>query len=292
MNQVSSPYSNPWLRLLTFFGFLCIGVFIGQLLITTLLGGPHSFVQAFDADNQAYKRYLFTVQFILASSVFIATPLLYWVLIEKAPISLFFQGKKPAPYAATLTIGLVGSFMFINTLFIYWNMHMQLPAFLKSFEHWAQAKEAELKALTNLLTTFPSIKDLGIALLVMAVLPAIGEELLFRGILQRLLYQATQHMHLAIVVSAFIFSAIHLQFYGFLPRFLLGVLFGYIYWWTKDLSLAILGHFFNNAFTLTMLFLQQSGWMAYHPESTQTPSPGIILLFSLTTLTFAKRLKD
>jgi hypothetical protein len=282
---------NPWLSLLTLIGFLFIGAFVGQQLIILLLDSPTNIVQSLAMGETSYKNSALIIQAILASSILIGAPLLYWLLIEKKPLKTFFQGKQPYVYRLIFTLGLVVSFMVVNTIFIQWNLSLKLPAFLKGFEQWAQAKEAELKLLTGFLTTFHSTTELLMGIFVMAIIPAIGEELLFRGILQNLFYQITRNIHWTIGISAFIFSAIHLQFYGFIPRFLLGVLFGYIYAWTQDLSLAIVAHFFNNAFTLTMLFLQQKAWISYDLETTERPSLWIILFFSLTSIIFARALQ-
>jgi membrane protease YdiL (CAAX protease family) len=281
---------TPWFNLLLLISFICIGALIGQALIILLLGFPTSFSQSLHTYNAASKNYLLAIQTILAGNSFIVAPLLYWILVEKKSVQYFFKSKQPYIYTALLTIGLVSSFILANAICIYWNMQLRFPAFLKGFEQWAQAQETELQALTTVLTTFSSTKDLGISILVMAILPAIGEELVFRGLLQRLLYQITHHVHLSIIISALIFSTIHLQFYGFLPRFLLGLLFGYIYLWTENLSLSILAHFFNNACTLLIIFLQQKTWLDYALQLRQLPPISITLLASLATFLFAKKL--
>jgi hypothetical protein len=283
--------NNPWLSLLTLIGFLFIGAFVGQQAIILLLGGSTNIVQSLTMGETSYKNSTLIIQAILASSILIVAPLLHWLLIEKKPLKTFFQGKQPYVYGVVFTLGLVGSFMVVNTLFIQWNLSLKLPAFLKDFEQWAQAKEAELKILTGVLTTFHSTTELLMGIFVMAIIPAIGEELLFRGVLQNLFYQITRNIHWTIAISAFIFSAIHFQFYGFIPRFLLGVLFGYIYGWTQDLSLAMVAHFFNNALTLTLLYLQQKAWITYDLETTEQLSLWIILFFSLTSIIFARALQ-
>jgi len=79
-----------------------------------------------------------------------------------------------------------------------------------------------------------------------AIIPAIGEELCFRGIFQRLFTEMTNNIHLGIIISSLFFSAVHLQFYGFIPRFLLGSLFGYMLVWSRTMWLPIIAHFVNN----------------------------------------------
>ena len=100
-------------------------------------------------------------------------------------------------------------------------------------------------ALKGLLVYDNSI-ELIFNILVIALVPALGEEMIFRGWIQRQLMRIINRPHVAIWASAAIFSAIHFQFLGFLPRLLLGVLLGYLYFWTGSLWVSIFAHFLNN----------------------------------------------
>jgi membrane protease YdiL (CAAX protease family) len=97
-----------------------------------------------------------------------------------------------------------------------------------------------------------------------ALLPAVGEEFLFRGVIQRSFTRMTKNHHHGIWISAFFFSALHMQFYGFLPRLLLGGLFGYLLVWSGSMWIPILAHFFNNAFAVISLYLIDNNLM--NPE--------------------------
>ncbi len=108
-------------------------------------------------------------------------------------------------------------------------------------------------------TAFDSSGDFLLGVVVIALLPAIGEELVFRGMLQPELFRATGNHHAAIWISAIIFSAFHLQFFGFVPRMLLGALFGYLYVWSGNLLIPMLAHFVNNGFSVLMMYLYQKG---------------------------------
>ena len=153
------------------------------------------------------------------------------------------------------------------------NQNIQMPEFLSSFETWAQEKELQLEELTEYLTSFPSTSQFLIALIIIAVIPAVGEELLFRGLIQNLLAKAFQNYHVGIWLSAFLFGVMHFQFYGVVPRILLGALFGYLYYWSGSLSLAMLGHFINNGLTLILLYLSQLEILDFDPTNTETPPP-------------------
>jgi membrane protease YdiL (CAAX protease family) len=122
-----------------------------------------------------------------------------------------------------------------------------------------------------------------IALVIIAVLPAIGEELVFRGLIQNELFRGTKNIHVSIWIAAFLFSAIHIQFFGFVPRLLLGALFGYLYYWSGNLSLAILAHFVNNAVSVVALYLYQHGKFTFDIESPESAPPNVVIVSTLIT---------
>ena len=142
-------------------------------------------------------------------------------------------------------------------LMSHWNQQMVLPTWLSGVEEWMKAKEAEAEWLTKQFMSVTTVSGLLVNLLLMAVLPALSEEITFRGVLQRLLnFQlSTFNSHLAIWLTAIIFSAIHMQFYGFVPRMLMGALFGYMLVWTGSLWVPMLMHFVNNGMAVLLYFI-------------------------------------
>jgi membrane protease YdiL (CAAX protease family) len=149
----------------------------------------------------------------------------------------------------------------------------------------ARAQEDQLAEFTRAATQFNSVPDLLLGLLVIALLPGIGEELVFRGLIQNELWRGTKNVHVAIWVSAFIFSAIHTQFFGFVPRMLLGALFGYLYYWSGNLLIPMFAHFFNNAFGVVALYLEHQKLIDVNMEETEAaPWPAVALGVVLTVL--------
>lgn len=140
------------------------------------------------------------------------------------------------------------------------NKNLQLPDFLKSLEIWIQRSENNAEVITKAFLAGTDINTYLFNLFLIAVIPAIGEELMFRGVLQRILNDWTKNIHLAIWISAILFSAMHMQFYGFLPRMLMGALFGYIFYWSGSLWIPILAHFINNALAVSLHFLMNKGF--------------------------------
>ena len=117
-----------------------------------------------------------------------------------------------------------------------------------------RAMEAEYQSQVLAIATIKNFSDYLIALIVIAILPAFFEELLFRGVMQQMLEQWSKNGWVAILITGFIFSVIHLSYYGFLPRFGLGIVLGLIFFDTRNMWLNVLLHFLNNAVAVTALY--------------------------------------
>lgn len=281
----TEPKRNVFASLLLLVGFIMLGLVLGSLvgiLISLPLFGAdyQSMSAAFmdPASSTNSRQALLILQSCSSLFGFILAPLAFWKLIEKKSVSGIFHNR----YLEITLILLVGitviGFMLANSVVIEWNMNLDLGQFSAAFEEWASAKEEQLRELTEYLTRFESVGALLVGLLVIAVLPAIGEELVFRGLGQRMFQGLTHSPHAGIWIAAFLFSFIHLQFYGFFPRFLLGALFGYIYYWSGNLWYPIFAHFVNNGFTLIMLYLYQQKATDVNVEATEVVPLGTALL--------------
>lgn len=143
----------------------------------------------------------------------------------------------------------------VMTLISDWNMQMQLPKQFAALEDWMRAQEDSMASLTQQMLMVADYKLLFMNLLVIAVLPAIGEEFFFRGVLQNIFKRVLKNEYIALWLVAIIFSAIHVQFYGFFPRLLLGVFFGYMLVWSKNIWIPVLAHFVNNATVVLVAFI-------------------------------------
>jgi membrane protease YdiL (CAAX protease family) len=107
----------------------------------------------------------------------------------------------------------------------------------------------------------------------MAVIPALGEEFLFRGLIQKLFKDLSGNVHAGIILSAILFSAMHMQFYGFIPRFALGVMLGYMMYWSGSLWLPIIAHFINNFLAVITTWAAANGSLKINPDTIGT-EPG------------------
>ena len=272
--------------LVSMLGCVVVGPLVGMLLASFFFEGDIMMMLTQLSQPQDYpeiKIPFFIVQGCATFVGLVLIPALYIMAMEKRNPIILFKSKPVFSQSVILTILVVILFMIPNTFFIYWNSNVSLPDFMKEFETWAREKEDLAEAATTLLTTFENFNEFILAFVVMAVFAGIGEELVFRGMLQPELHRATGNIHAAIWISAIMFSAIHMQFFGFVPRVLLGVLFGYLYYWSGNIFIPMLAHFVNNGFQVLMMYLYQLGIITLNMESEEPASPFLIVLFTLFT---------
>lgn len=139
------------------------------------------------------------------------------------------------------------------------NSEMSFPAFLSDLEKWMRGMEDQAENLIDRFIRVETTGGLLFNLVMIAVIPAIGEEFLFRGVIQKIFTNMTRNYHWGIWISAILFSSLHMQFYGFIPRMLLGALFGYILVYSRSLWLPVLCHFVNNALGVLALYAGTKG---------------------------------
>ncbi len=252
--------------------FMAIGSAFGLFLFMQITGMPFAQVAEFQKHFNDYPNMYDAVMALQTFSTpipFIAASFFFWIIIEKQPINaLSFREVKL--HIFFLVALLVIIFMFFDALIIEWNQAIIFPESMKGIEKWMKESEESAGEMTKFLTTFESPSQLVVAMIVVAVLAGISEELLFRGVLQNITLRAFGNPHAAIWFAAFVFSFIHLQFYGFFPRILLGALFGYLYYWTKNIWVPIFAHFVNNGFTLMMAYLYSTKAVEVNIEDTKS----------------------
>jgi uncharacterized protein len=200
----------------------------------------------------------------LTTIFFFIIPPFFLSYIYKEKNSNYLSLKKPSlKHAGLGIISLLVAVPLINLL-VAWNESMHLPAFLSEVELWMRNAEDNASRITDLLLSGTTYIDLVSNLFIIAILAGIGEELFFRGLLQSLITGLLNKenryvIHISIWIVAFLFSAIHLQFYGFIPRMLMGAWFGYLLLWSGSIWVPILAHATNNGLTTIFGFLENKG---------------------------------
>lgn len=200
-----------------------------------------------------FFRYLLIVQ----SIAFLMIPsLVVRKLLLPDNIGSLNDFNKPKFNEIAIVVILAFCILPINGITGEINSAMKFPEWLSGLEEWMRLKEDEAAGLIGLLIPDDSAGVMFLNMFIIAIIPAISEELFFRGVLQRIFYGFFRSPHTAIWVTAILFSAVHLQFYGFIPRLILGLSFGYLYYWGRTLWLPVIAHFVNNATAVLAEYFQ------------------------------------
>lgn len=234
--------------LFSFFGFVIAEVILGIPLLTqpALLD---------DLTDPELIPALRVMQVLQAFGMLILPAIIYmYVSSSWEGVKSLFLAPKRQPVMLGIAVFMV-AFPFINYL-AQWNAELELPG---GIGDWMRSKEEQAGSLTAQFLDMPNVGLLLFNLFMIALLPAVGEELIFRGIIQRGLSRQFRNPHVAIWVAAILFSAIHMQFFGFVPRMLMGVAMGYLFYWSGNLWYPIIAHFTNNALAVAISYGIQHG---------------------------------
>ena len=238
--------------------FLCFWLF--GLLTTAVIIGVLGL--KLDMNSVPVLRVMTVIQDIL---VFITPVAATAVLISRKPLTfLCLDHGITASVVGLMFVTLVASIPMMNAI-VEWNLSLSLPESMSSIEEWMRVSEERSAKMVETMLSGTSAKALIVSILIVGVLTGLSEELFFRGMLQRILSDR-MNVHAAIWVTAIIFSAAHFQFYGFVPRMLLGGFFGYLALWGRSLWLPVIAHAFNNSLVVTAQWSIARGNTGFDPN--------------------------
>ncbi len=235
--------------LITFLVFTVI-FFIGLAIGSKIYHIPVlSFItNAATMDNIAALKYLVFLQSV-ALFLFPAYAI-SWLFSR--PTSFFGLNRVPSWRTAGMIILVVLISQVVVNYLAFVNNALHFPPRL---EQMFRTMESQNLALTRRLLLDASFSALAVNIFIIALIPALGEELFFRGVIQRHLQEGLRNYHVAVITTAFIFAFVHFSFFTFLPRFFLGIILGYIYVWQKNIWASALAHFTNNFLGVVMYFV-------------------------------------
>lgn len=241
-------------QLLIFLLLVSAGAIFSSLLSTVYI----LLTQGLETDMTQNPNLARVIQLIASIGTFLLPALgMAWLCSASPKQYLSIRGiKDPRTWILTFVCMLLLTPV-INLLGLL-NQQMELPAFLAPVEEWMRAQEDLAERLTMTLLSDNHVEAIIANLIVIALAAGITEEFLFRGALQRVIGKYTTNPHTVIWIAAALFSAFHLQFYGFLPRMLLGAYFGYLLYWGKSIWLPVFAHFTNNA--VAVIGMSDSHW--------------------------------
>lgn len=268
--------SSPLSKIIYLFVFCLAGLFLAGSLVTVING-------------------LVGGQMMLSSWGLRVSSALQMILMFFMPaITLItWSGSKPIAFLGlnrskdTLVLYLLALAILLGgmpliTLISQINQMLVLPDWLSGLEMWMKNLEESAQVTTNLLLEGASVWGLLGNILFIGVFAAVAEEVFFRGVLQQLLNKMFQNKHTAVWLTALIFSLLHMQFYGFLPRIILGAMLGYLFVYSKNLWIPIFVHFLNNALVVTLNFFFRENTVYQYLE--QPPITSTFLVAGLVSL--------
>lgn len=290
------PYLNfnsakPFVKLaVTFLSIVSIGaiVYFAGILFLKMAFSLH----LDDVNHAMFGRYekltdpqLETIQLFQTIGFFLLPGIFLHWLFSSSRREYFGTSVKIRPALITWTfLTIVVALPFINWV-VYINDAIQMPGFLKNVGDSLHGVDKQYEEITDRLLSADNIGALVFNIFMVAILPAIGEEFIFRGVFQGIFSEITRGKHLPVIFTAILFSVFHGQFHGFIARFLLGVFLGYLFIWGKTIWLPVLGHFLYNTLNIILYYyMDHTGTIDSGTDLlNKSFSPGFIVVSFLLT---------
>lgn len=203
-------------------------------------------------------------------------PLLYVMLVYEKPFN--YLGCNELPKWSLLGIVAMFTVLPFNAWVAKWNENIVFPESMAAWESKLKALHGTYETTSDLLMNG---SNLVIGIVIFGLLAAISEEFLFRSVIQKALVKLFKNAHIGIIVTALVFSAFHTDFYGFFPRFILGLMLGYMFWMSGSIWASIIMHFTNNATIVMLYFLNKKEVINIDVESVGSTNNAFFIVLSL-----------
>lgn len=268
MNYPLIKNTTQGTRLLTFMLLLVFGIVFSSVLgvFVAMINGGEIF---------SFKN-LRIIQVLNQVVGFMMPAVVYAILVKEKPFNFLGFNKMPA----WSLLGIVAMFTIIPFLGTVtdWNDSIVFPESMRAIEEQMRATQQKSEEIIQM---FISQGSLFSSLLIIAALAAVSEELLFRSVIQRWLMKLFKNVHVAIIVTAIVFSAFHMDFFGFFPRLFLGVMLGYMFWMTGSIFPSMLMHFVNNATIVMLHYLNTRGFIDIDVDHFCSTDNVLVIILSL-----------
>lgn len=202
--------------------------------------------------NPANADAVKVVQLVSSMVMFIVPAFVFARIVNKKPVKHMGLKTKFSVSQVGLVVAMVFAGFYLSGALAELTNLIPIPAKAKAmFEKMEKAYVDQVMVIANMKT----FGEYLFSLIVIGLAPAIFEELIFRGAMQQLMVKWTRSAWVGIIITSIIFSAIHFSYYGFLSRLFLGIMLGFMFYYSKSIWLSILAHFLNNGFAVTMMYV-------------------------------------
>ena len=272
--MIAKPHkqTSPSLQLLLFIGITIGVILVGYLIGMGVIMGLYGFdtlmqIARLDLSSPNAVNALWILQVISTTIPLFIAPVFFAYVIVKDPEAYLRPTIKFPWGLMVLTLFI----MFVSSPIIEWlinvNQRMEFSGPLKSIQDWMREKEDTAQKMTTVLLEMKTVGSMVKNVLLVGLLTAIAEEFMFRGVIQTKFTRWTKSPNWAIWITAILFSSFHMEFFGFLPRMMLGVLLGYMVVWSGSIWPAVWGHFINNGTAVVVTYLYQHKQIKVNPDS-------------------------
>lgn len=275
---------NRWVQILFLLLFVVAGTIVFSGLGMLVAYAVYHTNNMYEATDPA--GYIRMVQLFNSLGMFLAPALMFAYAHDRKWLHYNWADCKPHYLLVNVTLLLSIVILPVVALLSQWNQAIELPKSLGPLQQWMTDMDAKAEELTTLLTFKHTYGTLLANIFVLALVPALGEEFMFQGTIQAFLNKWTGKPHLAIWITALIFSFIHFQFSGFIPRLLLGAYLGYLFYWSRSIWLPVLAHFLHNALSLLVDFSFQGRGISLDDMKFTDIHGAIPLVVSCSIVTF------
>jgi membrane protease YdiL (CAAX protease family) len=278
----ASPFSQLIMLLFTMASCFLLMMVAGLLLAPLILGIPITdLINGMTEQHLNLMRYL---QILQGFGLFIIPALLAAYLFSGNAVNyLGLRRNVAAKWYCAAALMILAAMPLINLLAAL-NEMIVFPQSMAGLEQRLRDFEEAAQQTTKLFLEVDNAGGMLFNIFMIAVLPAIGEELICRGMLQKIFTRWTGNVHVSVVVSGFLFSLMHLQFYGLFPRWLLGVALGYMLVWSGTIWLPVFAHFVQNAVAVSLSYLIHQGTVSEEVEEFGTAWSDIPLTLATTVI--------
>ncbi|MCL2041174.1 MAG: CPBP family intramembrane metalloprotease [Bacteroidales bacterium] len=262
------PFVQLFILLALAIAGFCVFSFLMMVFGFVFLGGDGlGAISSLSNDSpESGRLFLKWMQGFVQIGVMLVPALIFACFYDNRPFKMLKINRVKYSWRYLIAIALPFAVLPLAGLLNEWNNAVKFPEFLASLEQYLRNMEENAARMTEIFLYAETGWGLLLNIIIIAVIPAISEEFLFRGVLQNIFKRWFGNVHWAVIVTALIFSAIHGQFFGFLPRFVLGLMLGYLFVTMKSIWAPVIAHFVNNGTATVVAFLASKGIMETSAE--------------------------